>query len=91
MRALPGPVSKATSASVAADPGHVGDTADVEDGDRPLAELGRQRAMIDRHERRPLPARRAIGRAHVVDDVDADGAGRARLPSPIWTVKTPRP
>ena len=63
--------------AVASDPGDVGDAADVEHDDGPLRQLGRQRAVIDRRQRRALPAGGAVGRAQVVDHVDADAPRRA--------------
>ena len=49
----------------------------------------RQRAMIHRHERRALPARRDIGGAEIIDHRHAESRARARAPSPIWTVSRP--
>src|SRR5205823_2676739 len=51
-----------------ADPGHVGDATDIDEGDRTLAERGGERAMINGYERRPLPSRSYIGGAKVIDD-----------------------
>ena len=71
--ALPGPVSKASSGGrriASADPGDVGDAADVEHRERPR-QLPRQRRVIERHQRRALAAGRDVGGAEVVDHGDA--------------------
>ena len=58
------------------DIGDVGDAAEIHHGDRSLAiERLRQRAVIDRHERRALPARGDIGRAEIMHHRDMDGLG----------------
>ena len=84
--ALPGPVSQAISVSVAVDIGDVGDAADINHDDRPLAlqRLG-QRAVIDRHERRALPAGGDVGGAEIMHDGNMDRLGQAAA-SPICTV-----
>ena len=65
--------------AVGADPGHVADAADIHHGERPR-QLARERRMIDRHQRRPLPARFHVGDAQVADHLHA---GRARQRSAV--------
>ena len=58
---------------VGRDPSDVGDAADVDDHDRAgQAALGDERAMIDRHQRRPLPAGGDIGGAEIEDHRQAE-------------------
>jgi hypothetical protein len=65
--ALPGPVSQAV------DIGDVGNAADIDHHQRPLTlKRLRQRAMIDRHERRALPAGCDIGGAKIVHHRNMD-------------------
>ena len=52
-----------------ADPGHVADAAKVQHRER-LRQPGGERGVIERRERRPLPAGRDVGAAEVADDVD---------------------
>jgi hypothetical protein len=55
-------------AAVARHVGHVGDTAEIEQNHRTRHAVGLdQRPVIDGHERRPLPARRDIGGAQIID------------------------
>ena len=71
--ALPGPVSQAISVSAAVDIGDVGDAADIDHDDRPLAlQRLRQRAVIDRHERRALPAGGDVGGAEIMHHGNVD-------------------
>ena len=61
----------------AVDIGDVGDAADIDHHDRPFAlQRLRQRAMIDRHKRRALPAGGDIGGAEIMHDRDMDGLGQ---------------
>ena len=76
MSALPGPGIERQHASVGADPRHVGDAADIEEGGRQLGHLRRQRAVVDGHQRRPLPAGRDVGGAQVEHHVDAGALGQ---------------
>ncbi len=63
----------------AVDIGDVGDAADIDHDDRPLAlQRLRQRAVIDRHERRALPAGGDVGGAEIMHDRDMDGLGQRR-------------
>ena len=55
---------------------HVRDAAEVEDHQR-LGEAGGQRLVVERRERRPLPARGYVGVAEAVDHVDAQRGGHA--------------
>jgi tyrosyl-tRNA synthetase len=61
----------------AADPGHVGDAADIEDGDGPR-ERADERAVKERRERRALAAGRDIVAAEIVYHVDAGERGEQR-------------
>ena len=64
---------------VAVDIGDVGDPADINHDDRPLAlQRLRQRAVIDRHERRALPAGLDVGGAEIMHDRDMDRLGQRR-------------
>ena len=59
---------------VAVDIGDVGDAADINHDDRPLPlQRLRQRAVIDRHERRALPAGGDVGGAEIVHHRNMDG------------------
>jgi len=59
----------------AVEEGDVRDPADIEHRDRVRAvEHARERAMIDRHERRALPSRGDVGRAEITDDPDPERA-----------------
>ena len=60
--------------TIGADPGHVADAADVHHGERPR-QVAREGGVIDRHQRRALPARLHVGDAQVAHHLDA---GRAR-------------
>ena len=63
----------------AVDIGDVGDAADIDHDDRPLAlQRLRQRAVIDRHKRRALPAGGDVGGAEIMHDRDMDGLGQRR-------------
>ena len=64
-------------AAVLADPGHVGDSADIEHRDR-TRNPGSDRRVHDRRQRRPLPSRGDVGGAEVGDDVDPGGLGEPR-------------
>ena len=55
---------------VLADPGDVGDAADIHHGDRPR-QVAHQSGVEHRHQRRALPARRDVGAAQVVDHAHA--------------------
>ena len=58
---------------IAVDIGDVGDAADIEHDDRPFAlQRLRERAVIDRHERRALPAGGDVGGAEIVHDRNMD-------------------
>ena len=65
------------SARVLADPGDVGDAADIQHRQR-ARQIARQRRVVDRGQRRALPARRHIGRAEIVGDRQAGCAGQPR-------------
>ena len=68
--ALPGPVSKARiSSGSVADPGHIADAAEVQHRER-LPQTGGERGVVQRRERRPLPAGGDIGAAEIADDID---------------------
>ncbi len=57
----------------AIDVGDVGDAADINHDDRAFAlQRLRQRAVVDRHERRALPAGVDVGRAEIMHDRDVD-------------------
>ena len=71
--------------AVRADPGHVGDAADIHHGERPR-QIAREGCVIDRHQRRALPARRDVGAAQVVHHPHAERPASA-APSPICQVK----
>ena len=65
--------------AVGTDPGDVGDTADIEDcnGARHVGRQCRhQRLVEDGNERCPLPARRNVGRAEIVDHWNAGEVGK---------------
>jgi hypothetical protein len=74
--ARPGIEGKETA--VRPDPGQIGDPSDVQKGDRPLRKPGRERPVVDRDERRPLPTRRHIGGAQVMHDLHANAPGKQR-------------
>ena len=57
--------------AIGGDVGEIGDPADIEKGRGALRQLGGQRAVIGRHERRALPTGGHVGRAHIIGDVDA--------------------
>jgi len=64
---------------VAIDIADVGNAADIDHNDRPLAlQRLRQRAVIDRNERRALPAGRDVGGAEIVHHGNMDGLGKRR-------------
>ena len=52
-----------------ADPGHVADPAEVQHRER-LRQTGGQRGVVQRRQRRPLPAGGDIGAAEIADDID---------------------
>ena len=61
----------------AVDIGDVGNAADIDHDDRAFAlQRLRQRAVIDRHERRALPAGFDIGGAEIIHDRDMDRLGQ---------------
>src|SRR5260370_38926154 len=62
-----------------AEPGDVGDAADIEDGERLLVRSG-ERGMIERHERRALAAGSDVGGAKIADHVDAGEADAGSAP-----------
>ena len=63
----------------AVDIGDVGDAADIDHDDRPVAfQRLRQRAMIDRHEWRALAAGGDVGGAEIMHDGDMNGLGQRR-------------
>ncbi len=55
--------------AIGADPCEVGNTADIDEGHRPLRQRSRQCLMIDRNQRRPLPACRHIGGPEVINHI----------------------
>ncbi len=65
--------------------GDIGDAAEVQDR-HGLAQVVRQGAMIDRHQRSPLPARRDIGAAQIANYRNSERSGERRavadLPRP---------
>src|SRR5918995_4328906 len=63
--------------TIGADPGDVADAADVHHGERPR-QLAREGCVIDRHQRRALPARLYVGDAQVAHYLDASGAPQRR-------------
>jgi hypothetical protein len=75
-----------------ADPGKVADTAEIEDEHR-LAQTGAQGPMVERQQRRSLPALGNIGRAEIVHDIDPGFGSKngpvADLPSAplMWRVQ----
>src|SRR5947208_14498500 len=46
------------------DPGDIADPAEIEDGER-LRQIGGERGMVERRQRRPLAARRDVGAAEI--------------------------
>ena len=63
--------------AVRADPRHVGDAADIHHRERPR-QVAHEGCMIDRHQRRALPARQNIGAAQVVHHPHAERLGQRR-------------
>ena len=97
--ALPGPVSKASSAPGASgprrarvDPGDVADAAEVEEGER----RRRPRSSARRRSGRTAPAARPrrrcahVGGAEVPDHRQPQRLAPARSPRPTWSVPRPR-
>ena len=79
MRALPGPVSKAINPPSAATRVTFATPADVHHRHVALqAGRAHQRAVIDRDQRRPLPARRDVGGTEIIDDGNAEPGGERR-------------
>ena len=72
---IAGPRVERQHAPALADPGHVGDAADVHERDGKLAELGGERAVVDRHQRRPLPAGGDVGCPEIEHDIGARALG----------------
>ena len=71
-----------------ADPGDVGDAAEIEDRERAL-QSGGERGVIERHERRALAARGNVGAAEIADDVDPCFRASSE-PLPICQVRRSR-
>src|SRR5690606_7546680 len=64
--------------AVAADPGDISDTADIDERNGALLDLGGHRTMIGRRKWRTLTAGSAIGCTHIVNDIDACRGGERR-------------
>ena len=59
--------------------GDVGDATDVDHDDRPVEPVPRdERAMVDRHKRRALPARRHVLGPKIRRDLDPEATGQRR-------------
>jgi len=85
-----GPGVEGDQLTVAIDPGHVGDAADIEDRERPRQAAGHRR-VVQRHQRRPLPAGGHVAAAEVGHHADCGQFGEQRGIADLRGVAALRP
>jgi hypothetical protein len=81
---VPGTCIEGDERAVCADPGDVGNSADIDDRDRSLGYAGYERAVVGWGERSPLAAMQSAARISWTTSIPVSAANRA--PSPICTV-----